>query len=124
MAFRHTARGWWLAEAGPVEPRAPLQGDVDADLAVVGGGYTGMWAAWFTKALEPDAKVVLMEATRCGAGPSGRNGGFVNAMWFSLPAMRRQFGDGQIVESARREAFRTTPLLADEPFAVAAGGGG
>ena len=39
--------------------------------------------------LEPEARVVLLEADRCGAGPSGRNGGFVNAMWFSLPTLRR-----------------------------------
>jgi glycine/D-amino acid oxidase-like deaminating enzyme len=101
MALRHTAQGWWLEEAGPVEPRAPLQGDVDADLAVVGGGYTGMWAAWFAKALEPDVTVVLLEAAHCGAGPSGRNGGFVNAMWFSLPSLRDRFGDAAALEVAR-----------------------
>ena len=41
----------------------------------------------------PDARVVLLEADRCGFGPSGRNGGFVNSMWFSLPTMRAMFGD-------------------------------
>jgi glycine/D-amino acid oxidase-like deaminating enzyme len=51
-----------------------------------------MWTAWFVNELEPDARVVLLEAERCGAGPSGRNGGFVNAMWFSLPALRDRFG--------------------------------
>ena len=59
---------------------------------VVGGGYTGMWTAWFVSELEPEARVVLLDAELCGAGPSGRNGGFVNAMWFSLPALRERFG--------------------------------
>jgi glycine/D-amino acid oxidase-like deaminating enzyme len=93
MALRHTAQGWWLPEAGHAEPRPPLQGDLDADLVVVGGGYTGMWAAWFAKELEPEATIALLEADGCGTGPSGRNGGFVNAMWFSLPTLRRRFGD-------------------------------
>ena len=42
----HTAHGYWLEEAGAVEPRPPLAGDVDADVVVIGGGYTGLWTAW------------------------------------------------------------------------------
>ena len=45
-ALRHTATGWWLEEAGPVEPTRPLDGDTTADVVVVGGGYLGMWTAW------------------------------------------------------------------------------
>ena len=60
-----------------------------------------MWAAWFVSELEPEARVVLLEAERCGAGPSGRNGGFVNAMWFSLPALRRRFGDAAALRLTR-----------------------
>ena len=71
--MRHTAQGWWLADAGPVEPLAPLEHDVDADVVVVGGGYTGMWTAWHLGRLEPEARVVLLEAGICGTGPSGLN---------------------------------------------------
>ena len=60
-----------------------------------------MWTAWFVAQLEPQARVVLVEAERCGAGPSGRNGGFVNEMWFSLPTLRRRFGDSAALEVAR-----------------------
>jgi glycine/D-amino acid oxidase-like deaminating enzyme len=74
---------------------------VGADVVVVGGGYTGMWAAWFVSELEPEARVALVEAERCGAGPSGRNAGFVNAMWFSLPTLRRRFGDAPALEVAQ-----------------------
>ncbi len=45
----------------------------------MGGGYTGLWAALYAKALDPDREVVLLEATRCGNGASGRNGGFVQS---------------------------------------------
>jgi len=70
-----------------------LEGEKRADVVVVGGGYTGMWAAWHAKALEAEARVVLLEADRCGRGPSGRNGGFCEAMWQSLPTMRERWGD-------------------------------
>jgi glycine/D-amino acid oxidase-like deaminating enzyme len=71
------------------------------DVLVVGGGYTGMWAAWHIKRLEPEASVVLLEADRCGFGPSGRNGGFCNVMWFSLPNMRQRWGDVGALAVAR-----------------------
>jgi glycine/D-amino acid oxidase-like deaminating enzyme len=92
-AMRHTRLGYWIEEAGTVEPRPPLAGSREADVLVVGGGYTGMWTAWYVKQLEPEARVVLLEAEEvCGRGPSGRNGGFCNAMWFSLASMRDRWG--------------------------------
>ena len=106
--MKHTPHGYWLEEAGPVEPAAPLSGERDADLVVVGGGYTGMWTAWHAKALEPEARVVLLEARTCAHGPSGRNGGFCNVMWLSLPNMRDRWGpEGALaVARAARDATR------------------
>ncbi len=78
-----------------------LVGERSADVVIVGGGYTGMWAAWHIKLVEPEASVVLIEADRCGFGPSGRNGGFCNVMWFSLPNMRERWGDMAALEVAR-----------------------
>jgi glycine/D-amino acid oxidase-like deaminating enzyme len=92
--MRHTPHGYWLEEAGAVAPAPPLDGDRDADVVVVGGGFTGLWAAWHLKRLQPDARVVVLEADVCGRGPSGRNGGFCNSMWFSLASMRDRWGDG------------------------------
>jgi glycine/D-amino acid oxidase-like deaminating enzyme len=91
--MRHTRLGYWIEEAGGVEPRPPLAGELEADVLVVGGGYTGMWTAWYARQLEPEARVVLLESEPvCGHGPSGRNGGFCNAMWFSLASMRDRWG--------------------------------
>ena len=101
MADRHDAQGWWQAEVGAVEPLPRLSGVTTADVVIVGGGYTGMWAAWFCKQLEPGADVVLLEADLCGSGPSGRNAGFVNEMWFGLPDLRRRFGDREALAVAR-----------------------
>jgi glycine/D-amino acid oxidase-like deaminating enzyme len=70
-----------------------LEGAVDADVVVIGGGYTGMWTAWHLLDSEPGTRVLLLEDTVCGHGPSGRNGGFCESMWFSAPALRERFGD-------------------------------
>ncbi|MCL4288177.1 MAG: FAD-dependent oxidoreductase, partial [Thermoleophilia bacterium] len=88
--MRHDAHGYWIEEAGlEGSPSLPtLAADASADVVVVGGGYTGLWAAWWLKRQEPDVRVVLLETDRCGFGPSGRNGGFVNSMSFSLPTLR------------------------------------
>jgi glycine/D-amino acid oxidase-like deaminating enzyme len=102
--MKHTAHGYWLEEAGAVEPAPELVGEKHADVVVIGGGYTGMWAAWQVKALEPEARVVLLEADVCGQGPSGRNGGFCNVMWFSLPNMRERWGDAGALAVARASA--------------------
>jgi glycine/D-amino acid oxidase-like deaminating enzyme len=75
-----------------VDPRPALEGSVAADVVVIGGGYTGMWAAW--ELLQRGASVVLLEGGVCGHGPSGRNGGFCESMWLSAAALRERFGDG------------------------------
>ncbi|HEX8206377.1 MAG TPA: FAD-dependent oxidoreductase [Solirubrobacteraceae bacterium] len=98
--MRHTARSWWLDEAGGVGSPAPaLRGDVSADVVVVGGGYTGMWTAWHLA--EAGASVALVETELCGHGPSGRNGGFAEDVWLSLPALRERFGAAGALTLAR-----------------------
>lgn len=99
--MKHTAHGYWLEEAGDRPALPPADGELSCDVLVVGGGYTGMWAAWQISQLEPEASVVLLEADRCGRGPSGRNGGFVNAMWFSLHTLRNRVGDRAASRVAR-----------------------
>jgi glycine/D-amino acid oxidase-like deaminating enzyme len=99
--MKHTPHGYWLEEAGAVAPAPSLAGQVDADVVVVGGGFTGLWAAWHLKQLEPEARVVVLEADGCGRGPSGRNGGCCNAMWFQLASMRERWGDAPALAVAR-----------------------
>ena len=82
-----TRPSWWLRDAlalDPGAPVAPLTGDTTADVAIVGGGYTGMWTAYFITEHDPGTRVVLLEQAICGSGPSGRNGGFVTAWWDEL----------------------------------------
>jgi glycine/D-amino acid oxidase-like deaminating enzyme len=69
---------FWLDRPRPA-PAAPLDGEVDADLAIVGAGFTGLWAAVQAKQERPEREVVVLEAETAGWGASGRNGGFVEA---------------------------------------------
>jgi glycine/D-amino acid oxidase-like deaminating enzyme len=92
--MRHDAHGYWIEEAGGVDPAPPLAAETKADVVIVGGGFTGLWTAWYLHQLEPEARVVVLESEEvCGRGPSGRNGGFCNAMWLSLASMRKRWGD-------------------------------
>lgn len=101
----HDAQGFWLSAEERPEPNAILDGEASADVVVLGGGFTGMWTAWLIKEAEPDARVVLLEAGLCGHGPSGRNGGFANSMWFGLGSMRDAFGDeGTLALAGKAEA--------------------
>jgi glycine/D-amino acid oxidase-like deaminating enzyme len=72
-------RSFWLDALPERAPHEPLATQTDADLCIIGGGYTGLWAALAAKADDPSRDVVVLEATRCGNGASGRNGGFLEA---------------------------------------------
>ena len=90
---RHTASGWWLEEAGEPAPRPALDGDIRADVVVIGGGFTGLWTAWHLLERDPGTRVAVLESGVCGHGPSGRNGGFCESLWLSAAALRTRFGD-------------------------------
>jgi glycine/D-amino acid oxidase-like deaminating enzyme len=98
-------RSWWLREALAAEddpdPAPSLASATDADIAIVGGGYTGMWAAYFIHERDPNARIVLLEQDICGGGPSGRNGGFVHGWWESLGYLAERFGEDAALEIAR-----------------------
>ncbi len=87
---------WWLEQAlaaeGDPAPAAALHGDADADVAIVGGGYTGLWTALELRRRAPDLRVTLLEAEICGAGPSGRNGGFLHGYWKQLSGLLPTLG--------------------------------
>jgi len=72
-------RSYWLASLPERAPHEPLTESTDADLCIIGGGYTGLWAALAAKAENPGRDVLVLEASRCGHGASGRNGGFLEA---------------------------------------------
>ena len=72
-------RSFWLDQPGAPEPLPALAGGVTADLAVIGGGFTGLWTALLARERYPELDVVLVEAKTVGWAASGRNGGFCSA---------------------------------------------
>lgn len=70
---------FWLDDLPDRAPHPALSTRERADLAVVGGGYAGLWTALLAKERDPDARVILLEGKRIGWAASGRNGGFVEA---------------------------------------------
>jgi glycine/D-amino acid oxidase-like deaminating enzyme len=69
-------RSLWLETAGDLTPREPLPGDTDADIAIVGGGMTGLWTAYYLAEADPSLRIVIVEKDITGFGASGRNGGW------------------------------------------------
>src|SRR5438128_475472 len=78
-----------------------LEGDTTAEVCIVGGGFTGLWTALTLREREPSAHVVIVEADRCGSGPSGRNGGFLHGYWATLASNRVTLGDEDALAIAR-----------------------
>ena len=70
---------FWNEAAGAAAPRPALAGDHQFDVAIIGGGYSGLWTAYYLKTLAPDCAVCILEAEHCGFGASGRNGGWMMA---------------------------------------------
>lgn len=74
-----TGRSLWLDQLSPQPQRPTLNGSLEADVIVVGGGFTGLWTAYYLKQLNPSLSVVVVERHHVGFGASGRNGGWVVA---------------------------------------------
>src|SRR4051812_39501048 len=98
----------WLAQVEDA-PCPPLRGDVAADVCVVGGGYSGLWTS--ISLASAGARVVLVEAQRCGEGASGRNGGFALSWWSKLPSLIAVCGRAE----ALRLAEASTAALEELP---------
>ncbi len=83
-------------------PRDPMPGDVNADVAIIGAGFTGLWTAYYLLRAAPTLRVVVLEAETAGFGASGRNGGWCSALFpaslgklAALPGSSREDALGQ-----------------------------
>lgn len=106
---------WYADIGGPPAPGPPLQGDMEADVAIVGAGFTGLWTAYYLRQAAPSLRVVLLEKEFAGFGASGRNGGqLVGGFAWS----REKY----LATSTRREVLAMQDAMAgtvDEIIAVA-----
>ena len=98
---------FWLDQLEPHPPRPALDGVRQADVCIVGGGFTGLWLAYALRRSDPAREVVVLEAERVGFGASGRNGGWVQGeVSGSAKAWRRRGGPDAPV--AMERAMRAT----------------
>jgi glycine/D-amino acid oxidase-like deaminating enzyme len=88
---------WWSTLDAPVTPRAALDRHLDVDVAIIGGGFTGLWTARELKRRDPALSIVVLEKEVCGFGASGRNGGWASALY--------PLGDEAIIARHGRDAF-------------------
>lgn len=89
---------WWLQDADDGDRSPALAAGLDVDVAIIGGGFTGLWTALALREADPALHVAVFEAEFCGFGPSGRNGGFCHGYWSYLPTLRDLFGDTRALE--------------------------
>ena len=79
---------------------------VTCDVAIVGGGFTGLWSAYYLKRAQPDLRVTVVEREIAGYGPSGRNGGWVSSGIAGSAALyRRRRGDDAVRRATARDVF-------------------
>ncbi|MFC5386180.1 NAD(P)/FAD-dependent oxidoreductase [Aquamicrobium segne] len=112
---------WWQKDVRATlgaDTQPALSGVLDVDVAIVGGGFTGLWTALILKEYRPDLRVAILEAYRCGDGASSRNGGNVHGYWGALPTLLPLFGPDKSIEAARLGTLAQTRL---RNFATATG---
>jgi len=95
-----TTTALWLDQIGPITKRPALDGNVAVDVAIVGGGFSGLWTAYYLAKRDPTLRIMVVENHFCGFGASGRNGGWAvgdlasgpstYAKWSSKDAAMRQ----------------------------------
>lgn len=103
-------RSLWLEEAGTGPAADRLVGRRKTDIAIVGGGYVGLWTALRIKALDPNVDVTVLEADICGGGASGRNGGFVLSWWPKFSSLTALFGQEEALRLARASEDAITEI--------------
>lgn len=107
-----TDRSFWLQDAGAGAATPPLAGDQDCDVAIIGGGFAGLWTALRLKEQAPDLRVTLLEADFCGSGASGRNGGQVHTWFAEIDLLARLVGEDEALALCNATADAIEELAA------------
>jgi glycine/D-amino acid oxidase-like deaminating enzyme len=103
---------WWRSLDPPPAAREPLRGSIEADVAIVGAGYTGLWTAYYLMRAQPSLRVVLLDAQRAGFGASGRNGGWVMGFFSGPASVYERERDRAALVRLQRVMFETVDEIA------------
>ncbi|WP_275440672.1 FAD-dependent oxidoreductase [Vibrio sp. Of7-15] len=110
MAKQHAAQSsgkssgfqpFWFRQAMELEPNYQakvLKQDIETDVCIVGGGYTGLWTAITLKQQRPELDIVIIEKGLCGSGASGRNGGCMLTWSTKYLSLKKLYGEEQAVQ--------------------------
>lgn len=104
MGTATTANGgvsFWYSTLGVPQPGQPLDGSTEVDVCVVGGGYTGLWTAYYLKKADPSLRIAVLEQRFCGYGASGRNGGWLYGGFAGRGAFARSHGKEAAIRMQR-----------------------
>ena len=108
----------WIDQQQPLKPRASLEHDINADVVIIGAGFTGLWTAYYLKQHAPNLNVVIVEAKHAGFGASGRNGG-----WLMGNMLGEERLVGELEPAARKASFDLLHGIPDEVARVCAAEG-
>ncbi|QZY28106.1 NAD(P)/FAD-dependent oxidoreductase [Nocardioides coralli] len=100
------SRALWADTADPGPHCPPLTGDLAVDVAIVGGGFTGLWTAHYLAEADPSLRIAVLEAETVGYGASGRNGGWCSALFPAGPGTLARMGEGTAAAAAQHAAMR------------------
>src|SRR5258707_13551240 len=106
---------WWRSVGGEPPPRPPLAGPTEADVAIVGAGFTGLWTAYYLKRARPSLRVLVLEAEQAGFGASARNGGWVPGFFSGPPRPYPPASPAAPSEPIHRAMSATVPGTAPLP---------
>ncbi|MEU8296778.1 FAD-binding oxidoreductase [Micromonospora sp. NPDC048909] len=101
--MRYQDLSYWLSTLDdPLTPRPSLPADADADVVIVGAGYTGLWTAYYLARADPTLRITVLEQEIAGFGASGRNGGWCSALFpTSLTGLARRHGPDAAIAMQR-----------------------
>ena len=97
---------WHSTVPDELEPRASLEGDAETDVAIVGGGLTGLWTAYYLHEHDPALRITVIEKEIAGFGASGRNGGWCSALFPRSTRSLEQAHGRDAALAMRHAAFR------------------
>ncbi len=108
MAGDYRGLSFWMDRfADSLDSRRPLDGHTQVDVAIVGGGYTGLWTAYYLLRSDPSLRVVVIEKEIVGFGAAGRNGGWCMGSLAAGPDRLERTGGNDAARQMLRELFES-----------------